>query len=89
MRYILNALQKLSALDLVPLKVGGCFPLRLVLSSMGVVIVAWAATGGTDVDIAVVCTWICEGADIAMAGGFGCMGVDSDAGVVVIPWSAL
>jgi hypothetical protein len=61
----------------------------LVLSSAGVVIVAWAVTGGADADIAVVCTWICEGADITMAGGFGCMGDDSDVGVVVIPWSAL
>ena len=89
MRYILNALQKLSALDLVPLKVGGCFPLRLVLSSTGVVIIAWAVTGGTDVDMKVVCTWICEGIDLVMTGGLGCMGDDRDMGVVVIPWSAL
>ena len=87
MRYILNALQKLSALDLVPSKVGGCFPLRLVLSSTGVVIVAWAVTGGADADIVVVHTWICEGVDMMAAGGL--MGDDNDVGMVVIPWSAL
>ena len=89
MRYILNALQKLSALDLVPSKVGGCFPLRLVLSSTGVVIVAWAVTGGADADMVVVCTGIGGGADTVIAGGFGCMGDDCDAGVVVMLWSAL
>jgi hypothetical protein len=51
MRYILKALQKLSALDLVPSKVGGCFPHRLVLSLTGVVMVAWAITGRADVDM--------------------------------------
>ena len=81
MRYILKALQKLLALDLVPSKTGGCFPHRLVLLSTGVVIVAWAITGW--VDMVAVCTWV-EGA----VGGVGigaAIGDDSDVGLLVIP----
>ena len=91
MRYILNALQKLSALDLVPSKVGGCFPLKLVLSSTGVVIVAWAITGGADADMVVACAW--RGIGVWMTGGTCNCGVaigdDCNVGLVVVPCSRL
>ena len=95
MRYILKALQKLSALDLVPLKLGGCFPRKLVLSSTGVVMVAWAVTGCAD--IVVVCSGIGGAADVEVAGGLGGVEIatcdvtsdDNDAGLLVIQWSML
>ena len=80
MRYILKALQKLSALDLVPSKVGGCFPRRLVLSSTGVV------TGGADVDADMMGrgtgTGVTTGVEIVI---WGVANDDNDAGLLVIP----
>ena len=86
--YILNALQKLLALDLVPSKVGGCFPRKLVLSSIRVVMVAWTVAGW--VDMVVVCTWIGM-TDIGwiIGGGWDVIGDDNDAGLLIVPWSRL
>ena len=90
MRYILKALQKLSALDLILLKIGGCFPHRLVLSLTGVVIVAWAVTGWAD--MVVVCIWM-GGASDGLVGveiaAWGVTGVNNNVGLLVIPWSTL
>ena len=99
MRYILKALQKLSALDLVPSKAGGCFPRRLVLSSAGVVIVAWAVTGWAD--MVVIRTWLGAVDDVGfwaatgarMTGSLdgvrvmtrGVIGDDNNVGLLVIP----
>ena len=91
-RYILKALQKLSALDLVPSKVGGCFPRRLVLLSTGVVMVAWAVTGGAVVDMVATCVWIGGAIGIWTRGGAGiviCIGDDCDVGFVVVPCNRL
>ena len=69
MQYILKALQKLSVLDLVLSKAGGCFPRRLVLLSTGVVMVAWAVTGWAD--MVVVCTWIGGARGVGIVSGAG------------------